>query len=265
MRVMRRLLLGFVLAGPSCDVDVGETLPEGKLAMVGEVVLGPEDLAGVQSQLGSYAQLRFRGAEGSFALLEALVVTEMLAQEAIANGLGDDPRVRFAVLEEIATARLAAELERRVPYASVAADEVALREHYETHPEQFTRPERRSAQGVLMTHLQPAGVALDQLKRGEVELPDLGDVVSTTLQERDDVEFPWFHPVLFDVGEVGHWLAEPVVIGERVFVGRVETIQPAQLEPFDDPAVQERLVHAVRAPRLELAKRALLEELRTRP
>src|SRR5690606_31025865 len=79
--MLRRLSLCLVLGGAACEVEV-EGVPAGKLAVVGDVVLGPEDLAGVQSQLGPYAKLRFRGVEGEFALLEGLVVTELLAQEA---------------------------------------------------------------------------------------------------------------------------------------------------------------------------------------
>lgn len=268
--MLRRLALlvalvptvGLVEAG--CGVEA-EGVPEGKLAVVGEVVLGPEDLAGVGSQLGSYAQLRFRGNEGRSALLEALVVAELLAQEAVEEGLGDDPRVRFAVLEEIATLHLNAELERRVPREEVASDVEALREYYDTHPEAFTIPERRSATGVVFEKLPEAREALEKLEHGLVELADLGDIVSTPLQERDDAEYPGFHRVLFEssVG-AGELLTEPVVVGEGVLVGRVAAVEPAHLESLDDPAVQERLVQAVRAPRLEAARRALLQDLRAR-
>src|SRR5688572_13563891 len=117
---MRPLALALSWLALACATDEG--VPDGKLARVGDVVLGPDDLAGVQAQLGAYAQLRFRGEEGRASLLEALVTAELLAQEAIAAGLGDDPRVHWAVLEEIATLARNAELERRVPYAEVAAD-----------------------------------------------------------------------------------------------------------------------------------------------
>jgi hypothetical protein len=245
--------------------DTVEGLPEGKLAVVGSTVLGPEDLAGVAAQLGPYAQLRFRGVEGDYALLDALVVTELLAQEAMAHGLGDDPRVRFAVLEEIATATLSAELERRIPYESVAAREQPLRELYDADPGMFTRPERRSAQGVLFSRMAQAQEALERLALGTVELGELGDVVSTPLQERDDAEYPRFHPILFDASlPAGAWLPEPVAIGERLLVGRVHEVQPPRLEPFEDPAVQERLVHAVRAPGVKAAEHAYLQELRER-
>ncbi|MBL8942648.1 MAG: hypothetical protein JNK45_05855, partial [Myxococcales bacterium] len=53
----------------ACATDEG--IPEGKLARVGDVVFGPEDVAAVSAQLGAYAQLRFAGGDGHGALLGA--------------------------------------------------------------------------------------------------------------------------------------------------------------------------------------------------
>lgn len=240
-------------------------MPEGKLARVGETVLGPRDLAAARAQLDAYGQLRFVGAEGDRQLLESLVTAELLAQAAIEHGLGDDPRVQFALDEEVASVYLSSELQRRVPYEEVAADTAALREYYDAHPDAFTVPEQRSMQGVRFETFEEAEDALRKLEAGEADLSDFGEVVATPLQPRDDAENPTFHPFLFaqGVGE-GDWLPHPVVIAETLLVGRVLGLEPSRIEPFDDPAVQEQLVAAVRAPRLAQAKADLLEELRRR-
>jgi hypothetical protein len=261
-RTVRRIALAMISFASACATDEG--VPEGKLARVGEVVLGPDDLAGVQAQLGAYAQLRFRGEEGRASLLEALVTAELLAQEAIAAGLGDDPRVHWAVLEEVATLARNAEFERRVPYADVAADGTALRAYYDAHPDELVVAEQRRAEGVLVATWAEAERALAQLQAGS-ELAALGEVVTTPLQVRDDAEYPAFHRVLFDRAlAAGDPLPQPVMVGERLLVGRVrEVVAPARV-PFDDAVAQEQLVQAVRAPLLERAERELEAELAAR-
>jgi hypothetical protein len=243
----------------------GEGVPEGKLAVVGNEVLGPEDVAKVQHQLGTYAQRRFRGPEGSRNLLEALIEAELLAQEAIANGLGDDPRVRWALLEEVALLYLSAELERRVPRESVARNVASLRAYYDQHPEEFRVPEKRVAKGVVFSSMVEALPALERLRAGEVTLEDLGQVLRTPAMARDDVAHPGFHVYLFDGSLAeGDLLPQPVAIGETLLVGRLHEIQPAHLEDFGDPSVQERLVSAARRPLLDAAQAELLAELAER-
>lgn len=247
-----------------CAASCGEVegVPEGKLAVVGDVTLGPEDLAQVQHQLGTYAQRRFRGPEGQRNLLESLIDAELLAQEAIRNGLGDDPRVHWALLEEVGGLHLSAELERRVPRDAVAADVATLRAHFDAHPDDFSVPEKRVIKAVRFPDYVAAGEALARLRAGEVTLDELGDVLSTHPMARDDVEHPAFHAFLFADGlRPGDPLAEPVLIGGLAYVGVLAEIQPRHPEDFDDPAVRDRLIEAVRAPRLARAKAELLADL----
>ncbi len=240
-------------------------MPEGKLAVVGDVVLGPEDLAGTKSQLGAYAQLRFSGDEGQRSLLEALIAAELLAQEAIEHGLGDDPRVQWALYEEVAAVYLSAELERRVPRDEVVADETAQRAYFSAHPEEFATPAKRQARVVVFYDYASAEAAAQALRDGIVKLEWLGDVVTTPLQARDDAEHPGFHALLFDPSlKAGDPLPAPISLGQVLAVGELATVAPAGRESFDDPVVRERLVQAVAAPRREAARAALLAELSAR-
>lgn len=258
---MHRLAaLAVLLTAASCDVSEG--IPEGKLAVVGPTVLGPEDVSAARSQVGKYGQLRFSGPEGEATMLEALIATELMALEAEEAGQGDDPRVGFALEEEIATVFLTTLLERAVPRDSVALDTAALQSYYDAHPDAFTSPEERSAQGVVFKTFEEADRALAALRGGTSTLSDLGDVVATPQQARDDAEYPAFHPYLFEDGvETGDFLAHPVFLGESLLIGRVQTVSPARLRPFDDAAVQEQLVEAVIAPRREAARVAIMERL----
>lgn len=253
-------LVVVVMAAASCDVSEG--VPEGKLAVVGPTVLGPEDVAAARSQVGKYGQLRFAGPEGEATMLEALIATELMALEAKEAGLGDDPRVAFALQEEISTVYLSTLLERAVPRASVASDAAALRAYYDTHPDEFTLAEERSAQGVVFKTFEEADQALTALRSGSSELTDLGDVFATPMQARDDAEYPAFHPYLFEDGVgKGDFLSHPVFLGESLLIGRIQKIAPARLRPFEDAAVQEQLVEAVIQPRREAARAAIVERL----
>ena len=123
-------------------------------------------------------------------------------------------------------------------------------------------PEQRSAEGVTFDAWPAAEAALQSIESGEATLESLGQIVHTQPQARDDHEFAGFHPVLFaDDLEEGELLPVPVVIGPRLLVARVRTIVPAHPKPFTDAAVQEALVEAVRAPRVEKARAARLAEL----
>lgn len=258
---VRRLILVAFAFSIACEAQV-EGVPEGKLALVGESALGPEDVQEVQAQLGAYAQARFRGAHGRRAMLDSLIDAEVLNQEAIAAGLENDPRAHWAIVEELANLHVSAELERRLPRAEVAADTAALRAYYDAHPEDFAEPERRSLEGVKFDDLFEAEKALARCKVGDAELGEFGDIVSTPLSRRNDTEFPGFHALLFDGSlQEGDWLVHPVVTERQVIVGRVAQIDGGTLRPFDDPDVQEELVSQVRNERLDGLRAQILAEL----
>lgn len=258
---------------PGCEAQV-EAVPEGALALVGQEVVDAERLEGTQAQLVAYGQARFRGPHGQRALLDAVIQEELLVQEARDAGLADDPRVEWAVLEELAALQRAAMLERRLPRAEVAADTQALRARYQRELASFTEPERRSLRAIRFATFDEAERALAQLQGGVVELeaiaanastPESGEILQTTLMKRDDQEFPAYHRVLFDPAlAVGDPLPVPVLSGSFVLIGVIAEIQPAAPRPFEDPQVQEQLVTAERAERLQAVEAALLDELRQR-
>ena len=259
-----RFVLAGLLLGLGCEAEV-ETVPEGALALVGGEPLGPEDVEEVQAQLGAYAQARFRGPHGKRLLIDSVIDAELLSQEAIDAGLENDPRVGWAVIEEMAAIQLAAEFERRVPRAQVAADTGALRAYYDAHLDEFRSVERRSLEGVRFDKLAQAEAALARCRSGEAELAELGEVVTTPIAPRDDARFPGFHVLLFDPAlKVGDWLAHPVVTERKIVIGRVFEIEAAEPRDFEDPAVQEQLVNAVRAERLEPVRAQYLAELAER-
>jgi hypothetical protein len=252
------IAVGFALA---CEARV-ETVPEGALARVGDAVIEAQQVEQTHAQLGAFGQARFRGPDGQRALIDAVIAEELLVQEARDEGLAADPRVRFAVLEELAELQRDAMLERRLPRAEVAADTEALRARYELEKASFATPERRRLRGVRFDTWEAADAALARLLADEVELAELGEVAFTIPMKRDDLEYPAFHALLFDPDlAVGDPLPHPVLTGDYVLVGEVEAIEPAGLLAFEHPEVQEALVERERAARLPPIEAELLREL----
>jgi hypothetical protein len=248
----------------ACEAQV-DTVPEGALALVGEQVIGAERLETTQAQLDAFGQARFRGPHGRRALIDTLIQEELLVQEAQDAGLADDPRVDWAVVEELASLQRAAMLERRLPRAEVAADTDALRARYEREHERFVEPERRRMRVVRVDTFDAGEQAIARIAAGELALADLGEVVRTPLTKRDDQEYPAFHRFLFDPAlRVGDLVPRPVLSGRVVLIGEVDEVQPAYTRPFDDPHVQEQLVEAEWSARIEPIEAALLAELRNR-
>lgn len=259
-------LLATVGCGSPVDADeAGADVSGDPLVVVGERVLTSEDVAKVHGQLGRYAQGRFSGEEGRRLLLESLIETEVLAQAAVDGGLGDDPRVAWALVEEMAALALAAELERRVPESEISSDQARLRAYYDAHPEEFLSPERRSMRGVRFDDLVAADQAHTELVNGRATLESLGEVLSTPLERRDDEHSPGAHPLLFDETlETGELLDAPVLLGRHVLVARVGEIESPRARPFSDPEVQAEIVEKIRRPLLAKARTAYLDELEQR-
>ncbi|KIG12141.1 hypothetical protein DB30_01875 [Enhygromyxa salina] len=248
----------------ACEATI-EGVPEGAVARVGEVVIETAQVEASQAQLDAFGQARFRGPDGQRALIDAIINEELLVQEARDAGLGADPRVEWAVLEELAELQRAAMLERRLPRAEVAADTAALRARYERERERFATPERRSMRVVRVQTWEQGERELARLGAGEVRLDEIGGVVQTPLMKRDDDEFPAYHRVLFDAGlGVGDLVPSPVLSGQVVLIGEVDEIVPAGTLAFEDPEVQEQLVTAEREARLVAIEAELHAELAQR-
>jgi hypothetical protein len=232
---------------------------------VGDVTVQSEWVESSHAQLDAFGQARFRGPHGRRALVEALIQQELLVQEARDAGLEEDPRVEWAVFEELAELQLAAMLERRLPRADVAADTHALRIRYERERERFVEPERRRMRVVRVESYDEGERALARMELGELTLDayaleQSSSVVRTPAMKRDDREFPAYHRYLFDPSlNVGDLVPVPVLSGQLVLIGEVDHIAPAQQLPFEHPEVQEQLVTAEREARLQPDQPIMLE------
>jgi hypothetical protein len=248
----------------ACEATVA-SVPEGAFARVGEVVIEAAQVEAEQAQLDAFGQARFRGPDGQRALVDAMITEELLVQEAREAGLAQDPRVEWAVLEDLGQLQRAAMLERRLPRAEVAADTAALRARYEREQARFIAPERRRMRVVRVQTWEQGERAVARILAGELRLDEVGGVVWTPLMKRDDAEFPAYHRALFDPAlRVGDLVPSPVLSGQVVLVGEVDEIEPERVLAFDDPEVQEQLVTSERDERLVAIEAELQAELAQR-
>ena len=257
-------LLAFVMSlglVVGCEAKLSE-FPENALAMVGDEAIDISALETARSELQSYGQARFRGGEGKRRLLRAVIERELLVHEAIEAGLENDPRVEWALEEEIAARYLAAEAERRMS-AGGELDASSLQAWYEAHRGEFEIPEKRSMEAVEFKTLKEAFAALTQLRAGEAQLADFGSVITTAMNARDDEEFPAFHRILFDSGlKEGDWLSSPVLTDRRVMVGRVAQIEAARTKGLEAREVDEKARQALSLERRKAEEAQILAELR---
>ena len=270
-------LIGLGLASvvmPACEAEV-DTVPEGALARVGEVVIEAEQVESSYAQLDAFGQARFRGPHGRRALVDTIIEQELLVQEARDVGYGDDPRVTWAVYEELAHLQRTAMLERRLPRADVAADTQALRARYEREIARFMQPERRRLRVIRVDTWEQGERGIARIASGELSLAEFAEEIATPAQprplastpsmKRDDSEFPAFHSIAFDPAlKQGDLLPSPVLSGQIVLIGEIEELEPALPLPFEDPQVQEQLVSAERSARLEPLHAELDAELQAR-
>ncbi|TPV93485.1 MAG: peptidyl-prolyl cis-trans isomerase [Myxococcales bacterium FL481] len=249
-------------AGDGCGWTGDAEVPADAVARVGPRWIRQGHLDAARDDLDAFGQLRFGGEGGRRDLVASLIDAELLRQRAEAEGLDHDGRARWAAVEALAAQHLAAELERRAPRATVAADEAALAAYYSQHADEFINPERRGMRGVFFDTAEAADEALARLREGRA-LDELGDVVEIPPAPRDDAEFPAFHRLLFTPGLVdGDLVPSPVYVRRRLLVGRVNGLIAAAPRTLSDPTVRDEIVDRVRAPLLARARLALLEELR---
>lgn len=254
-----------------CGADSAE-VPEGALARVGDTVIDPASLESLNAQLGAYGQARFRG-QGEASLLQSAINLELLAQHGERLGLDSDPRVAWAIVDDLAERELSTQRNERAPYDEVAADVDALRAAFDAEPDRFVDPQLRGVRGVVFRDLLEAEAALDRVRAGETTLDEEASarsdeqdqgVVSTPMSPRDDERFPGSHPFLFqqDLGE-GDVIPVPLFFGRSVMIGEV-LVEQGEHRDFDDPVVRERVIEVVRAPAVAAADADIESELAER-
>lgn len=258
------------------------------LARVGERTITLGDYAAVLERMDPLERLRYQTADRRKELLEELIDLELLAREAEARGLAEQPETR-ALVDEMLRDEVLRQRRANVPRPEqIAAADV--RAYYEAHQAELAEPERRRvaafslesgvrARAVLREALAADAAAWARLvaehapeqaapsgdrtdARPGLELAaDLGlvNAPGSGASENDRVPEP-LRAAVFRIERVGGVYPEPVPHAGRFFIVRLTGQQAARQRtlPEVESLVRARLVRE----RIEQEDRALLERLR---
>lgn len=170
------LVLGFFPACKNSETQPPEERPdpitgllasEAKqvLAEVGSKSITLGDYAHTLARMDEFERLRYQTPERRAELLEEMIDTELLAQEATRRGLDRDPEVQaelFLALRDEMFERLRAELP-----ALESFNEKEVQDYYQAHQDEFAEPERRRALVIVLAGQRQAESVLAQAKNGE--------------------------------------------------------------------------------------------------
>jgi parvulin-like peptidyl-prolyl isomerase len=265
--------------------QVGAEVEAKVLAKVGDRTITVGDFLEALASLDEIDRARYESPARRKELLDALIETEALAQEARKQGLEKDPAVAQELRMALRDAMLR-EIHRAVPKPE-AIDAAEVRAYYEAHLASYSEPERRRLQAIVVPSEAEAKKAAAQLG-AEPSAVRFGEVVKARSQ---DASAKTGAPLdlLGDVGFVSapgddrgtnaripeevrraaHALkgvggvSEPIKAGGALWIVRVTSLSAARARTFEEvektirvALAQEKRQAAEQAKLLELAKEA---------
>lgn len=115
---------------------------------------------------GSFTQERYRDPAEQKALLDRTVRFELLAAEAMRRGYDKNPTVDQSIKQNAVQALLKQEIDAKVTPQTVSPESV--QKYYDTHIDEFVRPEMRRASEIALATEAEAKALLDQAKAADV-------------------------------------------------------------------------------------------------
>ena len=226
------------------------------LVKIGDRTITLGEYAATLEQMSSFDRLRYQSPERRKELLQEMIQTELLAEEAAAKGYDKDPAAaeeRRAIVREafLAHARKGAPSPQDIPPAEVHA-------YYDAHRADYRDPERRRASLIVLRDQASARALLDTavkasaaqwgelVQKKSIEPPskppppaDLaGDVGMTSPPGDPRGDNPRIPPevrsALFEIGEVGGVYAKPVASGGKVYLVRLTQKADAHERTFEE-------------------------------
>ncbi|HEY2513531.1 MAG TPA: peptidyl-prolyl cis-trans isomerase, partial [Polyangiaceae bacterium] len=134
------------------------------LARVGDTTITLGDYVAALEHMDQFDRLRYQDPKRRTELLNEMIVTKLLAQEAREKGYDKDPRVQEelrAVLRDamLKDARKGAPTPADIPAADVRA-------YYDAHRASYRDPERRRVSAIVLPTAALAETVLEQVKKG---------------------------------------------------------------------------------------------------
>lgn len=112
-----------------------------------------------------WMRARYRDRNELIALYENLLRFELLAREAERRGYGNDPEVREATAQAAVQQLIRKEFDEKITLSLISEEEI--RAYYESHPEEFSRPELRRVSHILLDREVRAKELLEEAKRAD--------------------------------------------------------------------------------------------------
>jgi len=230
-------------AAPPTSVALTPEQAAQVLVKVGDRTITLGEYAATLEQMDSFDRLRYQSPERRKELLQEMIQTELLAEEAIAKGYDKDPAAeqeRRAIVREAFLAQ--------APRGSVAPSEIPeaeVRAYYDAHRADYRDPERRRASVIVLRDEAAARVLLQTAKKttaaewGEIvrkrsmdpgakaNVPvdlagDVGMVSPPGDPRGDNPRIPEeVRAALFAIGEVGAVYEKPAVSGGKAYLVRL--------------------------------------------
>lgn len=274
-------------ADPALRVDAPMQVEAKVLAQVGSRTITVGDFLEALSSLDEIDRARFETPARRKELLDALIETEALAQEALAQGLDKVPAVAQELRMGLRDAMLR-EVHRTVPKPE-AIDVAEVKAYYDAHLASYSEPERRRLQAIVVAGDADAKrtVALLAADPSPKHFGEVAKAKSTDASAKSGAPLD----LLGDVGFVGaagddrgsnvrvpaavraaaHALkgvgsvSEPVKVGASFWIVRVTQVSAARARTFDEvektirvALAQDKRLAAEKAKILALAKEAKL-------
>ncbi|MBW2523380.1 MAG: peptidyl-prolyl cis-trans isomerase [Deltaproteobacteria bacterium] len=133
------------------------------VARVGDRAITLGDFAATLERMNQYDRLRYQTKEQRRQLLDEMIDNELLAQEAVRQGLNDRDQVQQAIRQILRDAILA-RARRGLPSAN-EIPQAEVRKYYEENEETFREPERRRVSAIVLDDREAAEAVLDEARK----------------------------------------------------------------------------------------------------
>jgi DNA-directed RNA polymerase subunit F len=134
------------------------------LAKVGDTTITLGDFAAALEHMDQFDRLRYQSPERRKELLNEMINSRLLAQEARDKGYDKDPRTQEELRSVLRDAMLKDARKGAPLPADLPADQVHA--YYDAHRAEFRDPERRRVSVIVTATLPAAQAVLDQAKKG---------------------------------------------------------------------------------------------------
>ena len=242
----------------------------GVVAQVGDVEITVGDVEDRINEQSVNLRVNYRDPEEVRRFVRGMVRFELLARAAEREGIAELPDVRETIKQAAVQQLIRRDFDQAHPVEDISDEEVE--QYYESHPEEFGRPELRRAAHIAVESREEADRLLAraraadarefrELARDHSQDPETrlrgGDLRffgrdGRARNSRDPQVDEGIASAAFALAEVGDVVAEPVAIGERWSVVKLTGRRPAEQRTLAQsaPTIRLRLWRAQRQQRI---------------